>query len=87
MFPAKRSSRNAEGSFSASAMGQIEAVDGVATNDDAAVIGDLNDEAFYWLLSDAVEIAPLTGIDGKLNLWELPSAQERKAPRSALPAR
>jgi len=55
----------------------IEAVDGVATNDDAAVIGDLNDEVFYWLLSDVVEIQPLTGIDGKLNLWELPSAQEK----------
>lgn len=55
-----------------------EAVQGVATVDDAEVIGELLDDQFYWLLSHAIEIAPVTGINGKLNLWELPAAVDKK---------
>ncbi len=52
-------------------------IQGVATVDDASVIGELDDESFYWLLRDAIEIEPVTGIDGRLNLWTLPPAKEK----------
>ena len=52
-------------------------IQGVATVDDASVIGDLDDDSFYWRLRDAIEIDPVTGIDGKLNLWTLPPAKEK----------
>ena len=41
------------------------------TVDDASVLGELAGDNSYWLLKDAIEIVPITNIDGKLNLWEL----------------
>lgn len=48
-----------------------DAVAKVTTVDDATVLGGLDHENTYWLLQNAIEIEPISGINGKLNLWEL----------------
>lgn len=53
-----------------------EALKEVATVDDATIIGRVDGENFYWLLTDSVEIEPVSGVNGKLNLWTLPAKIE-----------
>jgi hypothetical protein len=43
----------------------------VSTADDASVVGAFNDDDFFFLLSNAVEITPISGVNGKLNIWTL----------------
>lgn len=54
-----------------------EAVKGLATVDDATILDEVDDANFHWLLSNAVEIEPVTGINGKLNLWKLDAPTEK----------
>ena len=53
-----------------------QALQEFATVDDATIIGRVDNEDFYWLLTDSVEIEPVSGVNGKLNLWTLPAEIE-----------
>lgn len=54
-----------------------EQVQSKSTVDDATIMGGLDDDSYYWLLTNAIEIEPVSGVNGKLNLWELDEAVEK----------
>jgi hypothetical protein len=56
----------------------------VSTADDASVVGAFNDDDIFFRLSNAVEITPIGGVNGRLNIWTLDVSLEA-AFASALP--
>ena len=49
----------------------IDGMQSVATAHDGLILGSVHNDQCFWLVDGAVEIEPIGGINGKLNLWSL----------------